>query len=173
MVDSKKIGGPLFLPGLAWYCSTYDLTPPSGRYLLEGTTYHAIHSRCCRHLSPRRHHRCTIVRCRPAPPPPSKPPSQPDPTLQSNEMRHIIMNPPMPSATARRSCAPRQPTALVAFVATGSLLAAAAVALLSGTIVVPSPSPRGASPLFFGGGGGHRHRRSRSCSRRRHRWDGG
>ncbi len=32
----KKNGGPLFLPGLAWYCSTYDLTPPGwGRVLFR------------------------------------------------------------------------------------------------------------------------------------------
>ncbi len=136
-------------------------------------TMQSIYSCLCCRLSCRCHHRCTIVRRRPAPPPPSKPPSRPDPTLQSNKTRHIIMNPPMPSAAARRLRAPWQPTALVAFVVTASLLAAAAAASLSGTVVAPSPSPHGASPSFFGGAGGLRCRHSRSCSWRYCRRDGG
>ena len=59
------------------------------------------------------------------------------------------------SAPARRSRAPRGPIAFVAFVATASLLAAAAVTSSSGTVVVPAPLPlRGVAVVFGGGRGG-------------------
>ena len=55
------------------------------------------------------------------------------------------------SAPARRSRAPQGPIAFVAFVATASLLAAAAVTSSSGIIVVPAPLPPRGVAVVFGG----------------------
>ncbi len=41
----QKNYGPLFLPGLAWYCSTYNLTPP-GQYFEKGGLPHEDFTSC-------------------------------------------------------------------------------------------------------------------------------